>query len=92
MDFEDLKNPELQEKLKAVKTPEDILALAKEGGFELTDEQLEQVSGGTDWDILDPLTKGRCPKCYSNEILLTDLNGKSALKCTNCGTVFGVGQ
>ena len=27
MDFEDLKNPEPQEKLKAAKAPEDILAL-----------------------------------------------------------------
>ena len=46
MDFEDLKNPELQEKLKAAKTPEDILALAKECGVELSDAQLEGVAGG----------------------------------------------
>ena len=46
MNFEDLKNPELQEKLKSAKTPEDILALAKEEGYELDDGQLEAVAGG----------------------------------------------
>ena len=46
MDFEDLKNFELQEKLKAAKTPEELLALAKEEGYELSSEQLDGVSGG----------------------------------------------
>ena len=39
MDFKDL-TPEQQEKAKACKTPEDILALAKEEGYSLTDEEL----------------------------------------------------
>lgn len=51
MNFEDLKNPELQEKLKSAKTPEDILAIAKEEGFPLTDDQLEAAFGGSDWDL-----------------------------------------
>ena len=46
MDFEDLKNPELQEKLKSVKTGEELAALAAENGIELSDEQVEAVSGG----------------------------------------------
>ena len=50
MKFEDFKDPEFQEKLKNASSPEDLLALAKEAGFELTDEQLETVSGGGyDW-------------------------------------------
>jgi len=36
MNFEDL-TPELQEKVKAYKTPEEIFALAKEEGYELSD-------------------------------------------------------
>ena len=53
MDFDDL-TPEMQEKARACKTPEDVLALAKEGGIELTDEQLEAVSGGEyDWGCFD---------------------------------------
>ena len=51
MNFEDLKDPKLQEKLKAAKTPEDILALAKEEGYELSDEELNGVAGagGCSW-------------------------------------------
>ena len=33
-------------KVKACKTNEEVLALAKAEGFELTNEQLEAVSGG----------------------------------------------
>ena len=49
MDFEDLKNPELQEKLKSSNTFEELVALAKEEGIELTDDQLEAISGGGKW-------------------------------------------
>ena len=46
MNLEDLKNPELQEKLRFAETPEEMLALVKEAGLELSDEQLETISGG----------------------------------------------
>ena len=46
MNFENLKNVELQEKLKAAKTPEELLAIAKERGFVLSDAQLKSVAGG----------------------------------------------
>lgn len=45
MEFKDL-TPEKQEKVKACKTPEEVLALAKEEGYELTDEEIESISGG----------------------------------------------
>ena len=55
MNFEDLKNPELQEKLKAAKTPEELVALAKEEGMELSDEQLESLcAGGSEWYEMKP--------------------------------------
>ena len=38
--------PKLREKAKACKSPEEILALAKEEGYELSDEKLEAVNGG----------------------------------------------
>ena len=41
-----------QEKPCARNTVEDILALAQEGGYELSDEELEAVSGGSAWDDL----------------------------------------
>ena len=49
MNIEDL-SPELKEKILACKTPEDLLVLAKEEGYELSDEELQSIAGGgTDW-------------------------------------------
>ena len=48
MNFEDLTTQQ-KEKAKVCKTPEEMLSLAQEEGIELTDEQLESISGG--WDI-----------------------------------------
>ena len=45
MNFEDLTEEQMA-KARACKTPEDVLALAKEEGYELSDEELESVSGG----------------------------------------------
>ena len=49
MKFEDL-TPEQMEKARACKTPEDILTLAREEGYELSDEELSGISGGLSWD------------------------------------------
>ncbi len=45
MNFEDL-TTEQKEKAVACKTPEELIELAKNEGVELTDEQLESISGG----------------------------------------------
>jgi len=45
MTFEDL-SPELKEKALACKKPEELLALAKAEGIDLTSEQLDTISGG----------------------------------------------
>ena len=58
MEFEEL-TAEVKEKLKGCETPEDILALAKEEGYELSDEQLDGVTGG--WG-----------KCNNNEYSCPD--------------------
>ena len=41
--------PEQIEKAKACKTPEELLALAKEEGYELSEEELEGIAGGVVW-------------------------------------------
>lgn len=56
MDFNEL-SPELQEKAKSCKTPEEMLALAKEEGYELSDSELEAIAGGT-WHGCDDHTCG----------------------------------
>ena len=58
MNFDDLKNPELQEKLKACKTMSELAELAEAEGIELNDEELDSLSGGnalTEW-------ANQCPK------------------------------
>ena len=57
MEFNDL-TPEQKERAKACKTPEEILALAKEEGYELSDEELDGVSGG--WCSSDCSSDGQC--------------------------------
>ena len=52
MKFEDL-SPELREKAQACNTAEELLALAKEEGYELSEDELEGISGG--WET-----------CFSN--------------------------
>lgn len=49
MNFNDLTD-EQKIKARACKTPEDMLALAKEEGYELSDGELEVISGGASWD------------------------------------------
>ena len=40
---------EQKEKVKAAQSPEELLAIAKETGYELTSVQMEAVAGGGLW-------------------------------------------
>ena len=49
MNYEDLTD-ELKDKVKECKSADELLALAKKEGVELTDEEIEAISGGrSDW-------------------------------------------
>ncbi len=65
MRFENL-SPELQEKARQCKTPEEILALAEEEGYELSDEEIEGISGGnwSCWTVCDEYDPYYC---YAND-------------------------
>ena len=50
MDLENMDiSPELREKAKACKTPEELLALAKKEGYKLSDEEMQAIAGGGNW-------------------------------------------
>ena len=51
MKFEEL-TPEQQEKARACKTPEEIIELAKSEGYELSEEELDDVAGGWCCDLI----------------------------------------
>ena len=59
MRFEDL-TPEQKERARKCKSADEVLELAKEEGYELSDDELEAVSGG-DWDCWDVCTKFQKP-------------------------------
>ena len=65
MKFDDLTD-EQKEKACACKMPEDILALAKDEGYELSDEELEAVSGGKDWYCSSQCSDQMCGPCPHN--------------------------
>ena len=48
MDFKDLTSEQI-EAAKACKTKEELIELAEKTGFDLTDEQIDSVSGGVNW-------------------------------------------
>ena len=78
MEFKDL-TPEQQAKARACKTPEELLALAKAEGYELSDEDLEMVSGG--WN-----NTPTCPQCGSKSISYDSF--LSMHVCQSCGHEF----
>jgi len=65
------------EKMEACKTPEEILALAQEEGYELTDDELQSISGG-DWSPKNALP--RCSACGSYAVTV------NPMPCTGCAT------
>ena len=67
-------------KVKACKNQEEVLKVAKEEGIELTDEQLEAVSGG-----VCTASMPKCPRCGSNEFVTEEYSGGSYhYCCTQC--------
>jgi predicted SprT family Zn-dependent metalloprotease len=74
---------ELINKAKACKSSEEIFALAKEEGVELTEEQLEAVNGG----YCKKTDKYQCPECGQHYCYIRDYNEYTKiiyLTCLNC--------
>ena len=64
-------------KVKACKNQEELLALAKEEGVELSEEQLTAVSGGA-------CTTTSCPKCHSTNFGYFTYGGYEYHECRDC--------
>ena len=56
---------EQRKKVETARSTEELLALAKEAGFELTQEQMEAVAGG--WNPCDGLGCWAYSKCAANQ-------------------------
>ena len=61
-------------------TPEQMLAAARDEGYELADEDLELVSGGGEW------RNEGCPRCGHTGTLYCPGTGVS--KCGKCGLTW----
>lgn len=73
-------------KVKACKNQEEILKAAKEEGLELTDEQLEAVSGGCGTG-----NHPQCPNCGGRETepqRYNDVWGYTTYRCYRCNYCF----
>ena len=72
-------------KAKACKNQEEMLALDKEEGIELTEEQLEAVSGGCGTPTVVP-----CPRCKSTNVYFCGQNliYEKEYKCNECDYRF----
>ena len=64
-DFLNSLSDDKKDRLKNCKTPEDMLAFAKEAGYELSDDALDAVSGGVDYDDCPMVCyELNCPENY----------------------------
>lgn len=81
MEFGEL-SAELKKKFEACETPEEVLALVKQEGLELSDEELEGIAGGGIWH--DAHSDG-CPSCGSTNISYSNVGQWMYYKCKDCG-------
>ena len=59
-------SPEIKARAKECKSPEEILALAKEAGYKLSDDELSSITGGEDggWCAGNCCGEVKCPCWY----------------------------
>ncbi len=76
--------PEQLEEAKALQTPEEMLAYARDNGIDLTDEEMDVVAGGGNFWTID---KSKCPKCGSKNIRNCGTDGIWK-QCNDCRRYF----
>ena len=81
-------NKEQIAKVKACRNQEELLALAKAEGVNLSEEQLAAVNGGSCFGSEE---SRKCPNCGSTNIKETHENGREAqarFDCLDCGATW----
>lgn len=85
---------ELYQKAKECGSTEEVLALAKESGIELSDKELDMISGGWDSSEKEP----HCPYCdgtqftHCSEGEPDGTTTRSWYRCWGCGCEFGIDE
>ena len=74
--------PEQAEKIKNCKTQEEVLTIVKEEGIELSDDQLEAITGG----FSEPVSA--CPQCGNTETEFHVFGDRFFYACPKCGKIF----
>ena len=85
-------------KIKACNSSDEYLALAKEIGLELSEDELESFSGGmTDRERREYYRKIKCPSCGADAKNLTSdgvgysqIGPTETIRCKLCGCVFDI--
>jgi hypothetical protein len=75
-------DPELRARIRGTESPEEVLEIAREMGVELSNEQLEEVTGGINWDGAGEILS--CPYCHSTKIR----RSTPGYVCDKCGKRF----
>ena len=89
MDFNELTD-EQKKKMLSANTSEELLALIESEGIELTDEELESVSGGKIWGNDSSNDSGlgiQCPECGSKDVRVeywVEGCDQCVLRCYSC--------
>ena len=80
MNFSNLSKEQIS-KASGCKTPEEVMAVVREEGIELTDEQLDAVAGGgSNWAGWET-----CPQCGSTRVTeFLSPDGFAEYSCFNC--------
>ncbi len=89
--------PELIEKAKQAKSPEELLALAKENGTELTEKSVKAYfdqlhkTGELSDDELDNISGGGC-RAGDGRLVVTIGHTCNSWRCKKCGGSRGTGK
>ena len=82
-------SPDVQKKL-ADASSDELIQLATENGIDLTDEQLDAISGGSLWDGKTGNYTTNCPAC--GKTIIWPMSQPDPNSCPYCGVTLNFKQ